>query len=46
MGMNFDDSIKNIRELSDIEIAEHKQGLVHDHDINHEHDHDHSRKEQ
>jgi hypothetical protein len=41
MEMNFEDSIKNMRELADIEISEHSKGPVHGHDIDHEHDHDH-----
>ena len=42
MEMSFEDSIKNIRELSEIEISEHAQGEIHGHSIDHGHDHDHS----
>lgn len=42
MGMDFESSIKNIRDLSQIEIAEHAQGNIHGHGIDHNHDHDHS----
>jgi hypothetical protein len=42
MEMPFEDSIKNIQELADIEIKEHKNGPVHGHEIDHTHDHDHS----
>lgn len=42
MEMSFEDSIKNMRELSEIEILEHAMGPVHGHEIDHRHDHDHS----
>lgn len=42
MEMSFEDSIKNIKELANIEIQEHSIGKVHDHTIDHDHDHDHS----
>lgn len=42
MDMSFEDSIKNLKELSQIEIDEHARGLVHRHSIDHDHEHDHS----
>ena len=42
MGMSFEDSVKNMRELADIEIREHESGEIHGHTIDHGHDHDHS----
>lgn len=33
MGMSFEDSINNIRELADIEIKEHAKGEIHGHGI-------------
>ncbi len=44
MGMSFEESINNIRELTDIEIDEHKNGPVHGHGIDHHHAHDHSQE--
>lgn len=43
MEMNFEDSIKNIKELAGIEIEEHANGNVHGHSIDHDHEHDHSK---
>ncbi|EKE11084.1 MAG: hypothetical protein ACD_15C00138G0007 [uncultured bacterium] len=43
MGMNFEDSIKNMSELAEIEISEHSEGVVHGHGLDHDHDHDHSK---
>lgn len=43
MGIPFDNAIKNIWELSDIELHEHAYGDIHGHTIDHNHDHDHSK---
>ncbi|MBI2023550.1 hypothetical protein HYT01_03250 [Candidatus Giovannonibacteria bacterium] len=43
MNMSFEDSLKNIRDLIEIELAEHEHGDVHGHSIDHDHEHDHSR---
>jgi len=41
MEMSFEDSMKNIRELTDIELREHAEGKVHGHGIDHDHAHNH-----
>lgn len=42
MGMSYEDTLKNVRELIDIELQEHAHGEVHGHGLNHRHDHNHS----
>lgn len=41
MGMSFEDSMKNIRDLIDVELKEHEHGQVHGHSLDHNHDHKH-----
>lgn len=41
MGMSFEDSMKKIRDLIDIELKEHASGAVHGHGLDHNHDHAH-----
>lgn len=42
MDMSYEDSLKNIRWLVDVELGEHAHGYLHDHGMDHDHDHDHS----
>lgn len=43
MEMSYEDTLKNVKELIDIELHEHAEGVVHDHGLDHDHEHDHSK---